>query len=128
MPILLILGLLRNLSNFSSDTNADMIIGSPDYISPEQIRSEYIRPQTDIYALGVMLYELLTGTVPFHGPTPFDVMHQHLSTPMPPLSASRVGLPGSLDEIIKHATAKDPLQRYENVEEMLDDLRELFQQ
>jgi WD40 repeat protein/serine/threonine protein kinase/DNA-binding XRE family transcriptional regulator len=116
-------GIAKNLSNFSSETQADMVIGSPDYISPEQIRSEFIRPQTDIYALGVMLYELLTGTVPFRGPTPFDVMHQHLSTPLPPLSASRVGLPGALDDIIKHATAKDPIQRYETVEEMLNDLR-----
>jgi WD40 repeat protein/serine/threonine protein kinase/DNA-binding XRE family transcriptional regulator len=117
-------GIAKNLSNFSSATEADMIIGSPDYISPEQIKAEYIRPQTDIYALGVMLYELLTGAVPFRGPTPFEVMHQHLSTPLPTLSASRVGLPGSLDEIIKHATAKDPLQRYENVEELLNDLRD----
>ena len=116
-------GIAKNLSNFSSETQADMVIGSPDYISPEQIRSEFIRPQTDIYALGVMIYELLTGTVPFRGPTPFDVMHQHLSTPLPPLSANRVGLPGSLDEVIKRATAKDPIQRYETVEEMLNDLR-----
>lgn len=116
-------GIAKNLSSFSSETQADVIIGSPDYISPEQIRSEYIRPQTDIYSIGVMLYEMLTGAVPFRGPTPFDVMHQHLSAPLPPLSASRLGLPGSLDEIIKHATAKDPLQRYENVEELLEDLR-----
>src|SRR6185503_9307403 len=116
-------GIAKNLSSPLSGTQADVIVGSPDYISPEQIRSEFIRPQTDIYALGVMLYELLTGAVPFHGPTPFEVMHQHLTAPLPPLSASRVGLAGSLDEIIKLATAKDPMQRYETVEDMLDDLQ-----
>lgn len=76
-------GIAKNLSSPSSETQADMVIGSLDYISPEQIRSEFVRPQTDIYALGVMLYELLTGKVPFRGNTPFDVMSQHLNTPLP---------------------------------------------
>jgi len=115
-------GIAKNLSNPTSETQADVVIGSPDYISPEQIRSEYVRPQTDIYALGVMLYELLTGKLPFQGPTPFDVMHQHLSAPLPPLAANRAGLPKALDDVIEHATSKDPLQRYENVNLMLDDL------
>ena len=116
-------GIAKNLSSPSSETQADMVIGSPDYISPEQIRSEFIRPQTDIYALGVMLYEMLTGTLPFRGPTPIDVMSQHLNTPLPLLAENRIGLPKALDDVIKHATAKDPLQRYENVELMLNDLR-----
>jgi serine/threonine protein kinase/DNA-binding XRE family transcriptional regulator len=116
-------GIAKNLSSPSSETQADMVIGSPDYISPEQIRSEFVRPQTDIYALGVMLYELLTGKVPFRGNTPFDVMSQHLNTPLPLLAEYRIGLPKSLDDVIEHATAKDPLQRYENVELMLNDLR-----
>ena len=119
-------GIAKNLSNFSSETQADVVLGSPDYISPEQIKAEFVRPQTDIYALGVMLYELLTGAVPFRGPTPFEVMHQHLNAPLPPLAASRVGLPGAVDEVIKHATAKDPLARYETVDEMLDDLRNVL--
>ncbi len=116
-------GIAKNLSSPSSETQADMVIGSPDYISPEQIRSEFIRPQTDIYALGVMLYEMLTGTLPFRGPTPIDVMSQHLNTPLPLLAENRIGLPKALDDVIKHATAKDPMQRYENVELMLNDLR-----
>ncbi len=116
-------GIAKNLSSPSSETQADMVIGSPDYISPEQIRSEFVRPQTDIYALGVMLYELLTGKVPFRGNTPFDVMSQHLNTPLPLLAEYRIGLPKSLDDVIERATAKDPLQRYENVELMLNDLR-----
>jgi WD40 repeat protein/serine/threonine protein kinase/DNA-binding XRE family transcriptional regulator len=116
-------GIAKNLSSPSSETQADMVIGSPDYISPEQIRSEFVRPQADIYALGVMLYELLTGKVPFRGHTPFDVMSQHLNTPVPALAENRIGLPKLLDDVIEHATAKDPLQRYENVELMLNDLR-----
>jgi len=116
-------GIAKNLSSPTSETQANAVIGSLDYISPEQIRSEFVRPQTDIYALGVMLYELLTGRVPFRGNTPFDVMSQHLNTPLPALAENRSGLPRVLDDVIKHATAKDPLERYENVELMLMDLR-----
>ena len=118
-------GIAKNLSspNFEDQTQADVIIGSPAYISPEQIRSEFVRPQTDIYALGVMLYELLTGAIPFSGPTPVDVMYQHLSAPLPSLAVKRVGLPTAWDDVIAHATAKDPLERYADVESMLADVR-----
>ena len=118
-------GIAKNLSNpnLSDQTQADAIVGTPAYISPEQIRSEFVRPQTDIYALGVMLYELLTGHIPFYGPTPIEIMHQHLSAPLPPLAAHRVGLPGTLDAVIEHATTKDPLERYPDVENLLTDLR-----
>ncbi len=118
-------GIAKNLSNPNLDdqTQADAIIGSPAYISPEQIRSEFVRPQSDIYALGVMLYELLTGAIPFSGPTPIDIMHQHLNAPLPPLAANRTGLPKAWDGIIAKATAKDPLERYANVESLLNDVR-----
>jgi WD40 repeat protein/transcriptional regulator with XRE-family HTH domain len=107
-------GIAKNLGDpdLENQTQMDAILGSPQYMSPEQIRSLSVRPQTDIYCLGVMLYEMLTGALPFTGPTPFDMIQQHINTPMPPLSAHRSGLPASLDSVIARATAKDPAERY----------------
>jgi WD40 repeat protein/transcriptional regulator with XRE-family HTH domain len=107
-------GIAKNLGDpdLENQTQLDAMIGSPQYMSPEQIRSLSVRPQTDIYCLGVMLYEMLTGSLPFTGPTPFDMIQQHINTPLPPLSAHRSGLPAALDAVITRATAKDPQDRY----------------
>jgi len=110
-------------NSLSSKTHLDAIVETPNYISPEQIRSESISPQTDIYSLGMIMYELLTGTAPFQGSTPIETMHHHLSAPMPPLAANRGGLSKALDKVIECATAKDPCERYENVESLIADFR-----
>jgi len=118
-------GIAKNLGNpnLEDQTQADVIVGSPAYFSPEQIRSETVKPQADIYSLGIMLYELLTGARPFQGPTPIDLIQQHLTAPLPPLAAHRAGLPAVLDAVIARATAKDPRDRYPDIPNLLADLR-----
>jgi transcriptional regulator with XRE-family HTH domain len=120
-------GIAKNLGNPETQTQVGMVIGSPAYMSPEQINSEPIRPQADIYSLGVMLYELLTGSRPFLGPTPIDLIQQHLYAALPPLAANRSGLPEAFNQIIAHATAKDPLDRYADVDQLLADFHEVLQ-
>ena len=118
-------GIAKNLGNPNLEdlTQIGAFIGSPAYSSPEQIRADPIRPQADIYSLGVMMYELLTGARPFMGPTPLDYIQQHLQVPLPPLSAHHAGLPAALDTVIARATAKDPLERYPDVLSLLADLK-----
>jgi WD40 repeat protein/DNA-binding XRE family transcriptional regulator len=116
-------GIAKNL-NLEDQTQAGAILGSPAYLSPEQILSEPVRPQADIYCLGILVYELLTGQKPFRGPTPVEYIQQHLNQALPPLASYRPGLPPALDSVIGRATAKNPLERYPDVPGLLAGFRQ----
>ena len=106
-----------------NQTEVGGMVGSPAYISPEQIRAEPVKPQADIYCLGIMLYELLTGQKPFAGPTPVAYIQQHLLESPPSLLAANPELPASLDQVIQRATAKNPAERYADVMALLEDFQ-----
>src|SRR5213592_1311943 len=106
----------------SQMTEAGSIIGTAQYLSPEQAKGAPVDQTSDIYSVGIVLYELLTGTVPFTGETPVEIAMKHLSqTPEPP-SAKRPEVPHDLDLVVLRALAKDPADRYQSSEEMDADL------
>jgi beta-lactam-binding protein with PASTA domain/tRNA A-37 threonylcarbamoyl transferase component Bud32 len=107
----------------SQMTEAGSIIGTAQYLSPEQAKGAPVDQTSDLYSVGVVLYELLTGVVPFSGDTPVEIAMKHLSTvPVPP-SARRADVPRDLDLVVMRALAKDPSERYQSAEEMDADLR-----
>jgi eukaryotic-like serine/threonine-protein kinase len=106
----------------SQMTEAGSIVGTAQYLSPEQARGTNVDQRSDVYSLGIVLYELLTGTVPFNGDTPVEIAMKHLSTVPEPPSVRRPDVPRDLDLIVLRALAKDPDDRYQNAEEMDADL------
>ena len=99
------------------------ITGTPAYISPEQVEGRANTPQTDIYSLGVMLFEMLTGQHPFRGCSSGELIVKHLSVPVPSVQNVRPDLPVELDRVIQCATAKDPAARYADVTALVTDFR-----
>src|SRR5881227_2350428 len=106
----------------SQMTEAGSIIGTAQYLSPEQARGSPVDQTSDLYSVGVVLYELLTGTVPFGGDTPVEIAMKHLSSVPEPPSAHRAEIPRDLDLVVLRALAKDPADRYQSAEEMDADL------
>jgi tRNA A-37 threonylcarbamoyl transferase component Bud32 len=105
-------------------TTTGAILGTPGYMSPEQAAGERqaVGPATDVYALGVILYELLTGTVPFSGTTPLNVLRQVVSDPPPPLSSRVRRLDRDLATVCLKCLEKEPQRRYASAEALADDL------
>jgi eukaryotic-like serine/threonine-protein kinase len=103
------------------------VMGTPDYISPEQVKGKRGDARSDIYALGVMLYEMLTGKVPFQGPNPFVIMNDRLlNNPVPPRELNPSISP-QLQEVIYRALERDPKNRYASAKELVWDLQHLDQ-
>jgi serine/threonine-protein kinase len=102
----------------SEMTEAGSIVGTAQYLSPEQAKGTAVDARSDIYSAGVVLYELLTGRVPFSGDTAVEIAMRHLSAVPEPPSALREDVPHELDMVVLRALAKDPEDRYQTVEEM----------
>jgi len=109
-------------SGASQMTEAGSIVGTAQYLSPEQARGAPVDPRSDVYSLGIVLYEMLTGKVPYTGDTPVEIAMKHLSQVPEPPSELRPEVPHDLDAIVMRALAKDPEQRYASAEEMDADL------
>ena len=107
----------------SENTIHSDVMGSVHYASPEQARNGYVSSRSDIYSLGIVMYEMVTGRVPFDGDSTVAVAIQHLQDEMDPPSKYAPNLPVSLEKIIQKCTQKSPDRRYDSMESLLIDLR-----
>src|SRR6266545_3279092 len=109
----------------SQMTEEGSIIGTAQYLSPEQARGTQVDQTSDLYSLGIVLYEMLTGTVPFTGDSPVEIAMKHLSATPPSLVVKRPDVPKTLDQVVLRALAKDPAARYQSADEMDADLERI---
>ncbi|AQS43899.1 Stk1 family PASTA domain-containing Ser/Thr kinase [Bacillus velezensis] len=107
-------------------THTNSVLGSVHYLSPEQARGGLATKKSDIYALGIVLFELLTGKIPFDGESAVSIALKHLQTETPSARKWNPSIPQSVENIILKATAKDPFHRYESAEDMEADIRTAF--
>ena len=108
-------------------TVTGMIVGTPEYMSPEQAQGHKVDTRSDIYALGIVLYEIFTGQVPFRGETPISTILKHLNDPPPLDGPQAAGIPESLKPVLRRCLAKDPADRYATARNVGDALREARQ-
>ena len=120
-------GIAKELGAEVGLTQTGAIVGTPAYITPEQVQSQTVTPQTDIYALGVVLYELLTGEHPFADAPTGTLIIKHVNEPLPMLREKRPELPVEVDQVIQKATAKDPAARFPDTLTMAADFRRALQ-
>ena len=115
-------GIAHHLAEISGERTVT-ILGTPEYMSPEQIGEQLLSPQTDVYQLGVTIYQLLTGRLPFNG-TQHEIMTQHLQSAPPDCSGCNGAIPGQIDRVLHRALAKLPARRYSTASDLLQALQD----
>ena len=118
-------GIAKAVSAATIAGGSNKIMGSVHYFSPEQARGAYVDERSDIYSLGIVLFEMLTGKVPFDGDNPVSIALMHINDPMPSLTKEVPGVPPQLEKIVNKATEKYQSNRYRNVDEMISDLEDI---
>jgi serine/threonine protein kinase len=122
-------GLARIAQSGESTLSSDMIMGTPQYISPEQAMGKKdLDAGTDIYSFGVMLYEMVVGQVPFSADTPFSIIHDHIYSPLPLPHTVNPTVPEPVERVLLKALAKDRLDRYEDVMEMVEAFKDAWEE
>jgi eukaryotic-like serine/threonine-protein kinase len=109
----------------SDMTLTGSIMGTAQYLSPEQAQGHAVTEPSDLYAIGVVLYELLTGKVPFEGETAVTIALQHISQPPPPPSQANPAVPAALDAVVLRALQKNPAERYQTADELIAALEQV---
>ena len=104
-------------------TQAGVVFGTPQYMSPEQGRGLPLDARSDLYALGILAFEMLTGAVPFHDENPMSVIQMHLHAPVPALPQS---IPYSVQQVVRRALEKEPARRYQSSGEMMQHCQQVF--
>ncbi len=111
-------GIARILGSSTHFTSTGTLIGTPHYMSPEQCKGEELTTASDVYALGVMLFEMLVGRVPYDADTPYGIIHKHINEPLPPARSLRSDLPAEVEAVLNKALAKEPRDRYQAAGEL----------
>ncbi len=122
-PMLTDFGIAKALYESAALTRTGISIGTPEYMAPEQIQGQPVDGRTDIYALGIVLYEMVTGWAPFSTPTPVATLYKQVNEPPPPLHQVNVNVPDWLEGVVGKALAKRPEGRYQQASELAAALR-----
>jgi serine/threonine protein kinase len=110
-------GIARLIGDVSL-TQTGQMVGTPAYMAPEMVQGAEADARADVYALGVVLYQMLTGRAPFRAETPLAILHAHVNTPPPPPRTVSPGLPPAVDQVLLRALAKDPAARFQTAGEL----------